>query len=121
MTRNLIRLGKRADFLLAAKASKAARRNLVLQARDRADEDAACRIGFTVTRKVGNAVVRNRVRRRLRAAMREAAPLAHDGHDYVLIGRRGALSAPFAEIAGDLAAAFAKIHSRKIDSRKETD
>ncbi len=85
-------------------------RTLVLQARHSGSEGA--RIGFTVSRKVGNAVERNRVRRRLREAVRRAAEgRIRDGHDYVIIGRRAALDAPYMRIVEDLATAFAKVHA----------
>jgi ribonuclease P protein component len=69
---------------------------------DRGDHGVA-RVGFTVTKKVGNAVVRNRVRRRLKEAVRVGA--AGDmlpGNDYVIVGREDVLSAPFAQIAAEL-------------------
>jgi ribonuclease P protein component len=69
---------------------------------DRGDQGVA-RVGFTVTKKVGNAVVRNRVRRRLKEAVRVGA--AGDmlpGNDYVIVGREDVLSAPFAQITAEL-------------------
>lgn len=68
------------------------------------------RVGFTVTKKVGNAVVRNRVKRRLRAAADEVFPRAgRSGTDYVVIGRLGTLSRPYAALCGDLEQAIAKL------------
>ncbi len=67
------RLRKRRDFLAAAKAQKAGVASLLLQGRNRGDTPQV-RVGFTVTKKVGNAVVRNRIRRRLREAARAAMP-----------------------------------------------
>jgi len=110
------RLRRRADFLAAARhGRKAAKRSLVLQGRQRNDiepkPEGNPRIGFTVSRKVGNAVERNRVRRRLREAVRlRAAPLVRAGYDYVVIGRRAALTTPFATIVSDLEQAFRRIH-----------
>lgn len=93
-------------------------RTLVLQMR-RTDTD-SLGIGFTVSRKVGNAVVRNRVRRRLRHALRRARrSLFRRGHDYVLIGRRGALSEPFGRIVADLEAAVARAHGRAATARTD--
>lgn len=70
------------------------------------------RFGFTVTKKIGNAVVRNRIRRRLREALRSVAPAhARAGCDYVLIARQAALSQQFPELCGDLKTAFQRINS----------
>jgi ribonuclease P protein component len=96
------RLRKRADFLAAAAGSRAPGAAFVLQARRRAD-DGPVRVGFTVSRKVGNAVERNRVRRRLREVVRLSAPgRLRQGYDYVLIGRRAALDWPFDRLMRDL-------------------
>jgi ribonuclease P protein component len=104
------RLKRRTDFQAAAKGARAPASNFVLQARSRGDEG-ACRIGFTVSRQVGNAVERNRVRRRLREVVRLAPQAALcAGHDYVLIGRRAALDASFPDLVGELAAALRRIH-----------
>jgi ribonuclease P protein component len=108
------RLKRRSDFRAAADGSRASGRAFVLQALPRAGDDAV-RVGFTVSRQVGNAVERNRVRRRLREVVRlsaaaEVAPL-RSGHDYVLIGRRAALSVPFAEMMQDLDKALIRVHA----------
>jgi ribonuclease P protein component len=106
------RLRRRSDFRAAAHGTRASARAFVLQARPRA-EDGAIRIGFTVSRQVGNAVERNRVRRRLREIVRlSAAAGLRPGHDYVLIGRRAALTAPFGEMMQELDAALGKLHAR---------
>src|SRR5262249_23925570 len=99
------RLRHRADFLAAATATKAQASAFVLQARRRDDEGPA-RVGFTVSKKVGNAVERNRVRRRLREMVRlsTVAPM-RVGFDYVLIGRRAALALPFPTLLTDFATA----------------
>jgi ribonuclease P protein component len=110
------RLKRRSDFRAAAEGLRVSGRAFLLQARQRAgDEAAAIRIGFTVSRQVGNAVVRNRVRRRLREIVRlsaaaEAAAL-RPGHDYVLIGRRAALTVPFGEMMQDLGKALIRVHA----------
>jgi ribonuclease P protein component len=87
----------------------------VVQARRRA-EDGAIRVGFTVSRQVGNAVERNRVRRRLREIVRLSTAAGtgrlHPGHDYVLIGRRAALAAPFGELMQELDAALGRLDAR---------
>ena len=81
----------------------------VLQVRDRADQDPALRIGFTVTRKIGNAVVRNRMKRRFRSLARELLPsLGIAGSDHVLIGRAGGVERDFATLRDELRAALAK-------------
>jgi ribonuclease P protein component len=81
----------------------------VLQVRDRKDDDPARRIGFTVTKKIGNAVVRNRMKRRLRALARELLPTQGiDGSDHVLIGRSAGVERDFATLRDELARALAK-------------
>jgi ribonuclease P protein component len=74
------------------------------------DEPRPARFGFTVTKKIGNAVVRNRIRRRLREAVRlVGASRAVPGTDYVLIGRRAALTLPFARLVSDLTSGIAAL------------
>ena len=76
--------------------------------------DGAPRFGFTVTKKLGNAVVRNRIRRRLRAAVGLLEPgRARPGYDYVVIAREAALVRPFAALKIDLDAALARVHDNK--------
>ena len=103
------RLTQRAEFLrVAARGKKAAVHGLVLQALSRGD-DAGPRLGFTVTKKVGNAVIRNRTRRRLRAAARLVlADTSAAGHDLVLIGRNTTRGRPFTLLIDDLRRALAK-------------
>ncbi len=104
------RLKRRAEFLRAASSGrKAAMPGLVLQVLTRQDEEPA-RLGFTVTKKVGNAVVRNRTRRRLREAARvllRDTKLA--GVDLVLIGRDATRTRNFALLTEDLRRALAKL------------
>src|SRR4029079_11061240 len=103
------RLKQRADFLAAAAGITAPGAALVLQARARGDA-APPRFGFTVSKKVGNAVERKRVRRRLREVVRLSAALPGEaGHDYVLIGRRAALAIPFERIAAEFAGALKRV------------
>ena len=105
------RLRQRADFLAAATGARAPVSGFVLQALNRR-EDGPVRVGFTVSKKVGNAAERNRVRRRLRAMVRvaEKAPL-RPGYDYVLIGRRQALQLPFDRLIEDFARALGRVHA----------
>ena len=112
------RLRKRADFVAAAGGIKVPVATFVLQARDR-DDQGPVRVGFTVSRKVGNAVERNRVRRRLREVVRlKSGDALRRGHDYVLIGRRAALSAQFAELTADYQRAIARLGNAKSANPK---
>lgn len=112
MDRKLERLRKRSDFLAAARGRKRVERGVVLQANFRNDENPP-RVGFTVTRKVGGAVLRNRTKRRLRAAAAEILPLAaKDGYDYVLIGRQDTATRRWPELLSDLKIALSKVHGR---------
>lgn len=104
----LARLRHRADFLRAARARKTATPAFILQDRDRRDDDPTIRVGFTCSKKVGNAVARNRAKRRLREIARLILP-AHGkaGHDYVLIGRAGVTAThPFDVMLQDLVRAL---------------
>ncbi len=103
------RLRHRAEFLAAAAAVKVSTKAFIVQMRDRRD-DGPARVGFTVSKKVGNAVERNRVRRRLREVVRHAAAdTARAGHDYVLVGRRAGLSAPFGGLLEDFKSALRRL------------
>jgi ribonuclease P protein component len=116
----LERLRRRADFLRVASARrKWVAPGLILQTLPRGDADpapAVLRVGFTASRKVGIAVVRNRARRRLRAAAAALMPdHAAGGHDYVLIARAATPSRPYAELVGDLETAL-----RRLGTWRET-
>jgi len=109
-------LKRRAEFLAAARARSAAMPSLTLQARrrDPAEFDpAVARVGVTCSRKVGNAVARNRAKRRLRAAAREVLPgSGHAGWDYVLIGRPTATAErPYPLLLDDLRIAVGRVHA----------
>ena len=89
------------------------RPDFVLQAAPSVFEDDAIHLGFTATKKLGNAVIRNRVKRRLRAAARDIFPeLARANVDYVLIGRKNAVQTPYDTLCSDLKTALAQIHKR---------
>ncbi len=106
----LERLKRRAQFLhTAAKGRKVAVHGLVLQALTRND-DGPARIGFTVTKKVGNAVIRNRTRRRLKEAARLLFRERRvSGVDLVLIGRDTTRGRPFRDLIDDVSRALAKV------------
>ena len=108
-------LTKRADFLSAARARRMSRPGFTLQARQRADDEVPdlVRVGFTCSKKVGNAVARNRAKRRLRALAREILPGAgRPGWDYVLIGRPEFTGArDFATMRDELRSAIEAVHA----------
>ena len=112
MPAELERLKKRHEFLRVAAVRKSyARPGLVLQmARRPHPAGEAVRVGFTASRKVGSAVVRNRARRRLRAAAREILPAyGQAGADYVMIARTGTVNRPYAALCADLKAALKRL------------
>jgi ribonuclease P protein component len=109
------RLKTRAEFLHVRDGSRFAAPSLVLQARRRGDIDAAgpdvARFGFTASKALGGAVLRNRARRRLKEAVRLVGPIhAVPGYDYVLIARAGTVQRRFTEITRDLERALTKVH-----------
>ncbi len=114
------RLRQRSDFLAAAAGVKAPAAAFVLQARQRGDGGPP-RVGFTVSKKVGNAVERNRVRRRLREVVRlSAAGRLRPGSDYVLIGRRAALDLSFERLIEDFAGALSRVHEGRRGAGRTT-
>jgi len=107
------RLKQRADFLAAAGGAKVHRPGFILQLRDRGDANPA-RVGFTCSKKVGNAVERNRVRRQLREIVRLSdASRMQPGRDYVLIARKAALEMPYDRLAADFSNALTHEPSKK--------
>jgi ribonuclease P protein component len=107
-------LRHRADFLRAARSARQGTPAMMVQARKRPEGEAgdAIRVGFTCSKKVGNAVARNRAKRRLREVARLELP-AHGrpGWDYVLIGRRDVTATrSFDDLRRDLVRALAKLH-----------
>lgn len=105
------KLNQRRDFLAASRARYQTAPSLTVQMRNRQDGDPAVRVGFTCSKKVGNAVARNRAKRRLREIARLDLPaLAKPGHDYVLIGKKDATAArPFHLLRADFARALEKL------------
>jgi ribonuclease P protein component len=104
------RLKSRPQFLAAAKGVSQARGAVVVQRLDRQDGDPAIRLGFTATRKVGGAVVRNRAKRRLREAARALVPAqGAPGSDYVFIARMGTAERPWERLLDDVKSALTRL------------
>ena len=104
------RLTSRPQFLAAAKGVSEARGAVVVQRLDRRDGVETVRLGFTATRKVGNAVIRNRAKRRLREAARAMAPLlAVPGSDYVFVARMGTADRPWDRLLDDVKSALTRL------------
>ena len=119
-TKPLRRLIKRSQFQRAARGNRAGRSAFGLQAIavPAAEPGSEPGIGFTVTKKTGNSPERNRIKRRLRAAVTACARDFVPHHDYVLVGRREALSEPFAKLVADLGALIQRVHTpRSTDER----
>jgi ribonuclease P protein component len=113
------RLKKRPDFVRASKGLRAHAASLALQSVNRDETpDAPPRIGLTTTRALGNAVVRNRIRRRLRAALARISPVAWErGHDYVVVARSDALRREFSALVDDLSGALKRSKKQRETSR----
>ncbi len=108
----LITVSKRRDFLAANSAKRAPGPGFVLLVRERADGDIVKRLGITVTKKIGNAVVRNRMKRRFRALAREMLPEnGLVGADHILIGRAGGVERNFVLLKAELAKALKRAKS----------
>lgn len=123
MTRRLDVLKKRRDFLACARGRRWSAPGFLLQARLRPDdtEDAgATRIGFTCSKKVGNAVIRNRAKRRLREIAREVLPVhGRPGWDYVLVGfSETTVSCPFSKMLRDFETALSRVHEPRAKRTK---
>lgn len=121
--RSPLRLGvirKRADFVAANHAIRVARPGFVLLVRGGVQAPDAVRFGVTVTRKIGNAVCRNRMKRRFRALLRDMLPtLGIAGADHVLIGREGGVERDFALLRSELQAALARVAAGKGDAPRK--
>jgi ribonuclease P protein component len=107
------KLRRRAEFLRAGKGKRAGRPSLTVQLADVAEPTPG--LGLTVTKKVGNSPERSRIKRRLRAAARACGAAFRAQHDYVLVGRREALTTPFEKIVSDLNSAIAKVHAERAN------
>ena len=113
-------IARRADFLAANKARRVPAPGFVLLMRPRGDDDPTMRLGITVTKKIGNAVVRNRMKRRFRALARELLPDGGvPGADHVLIGREDGIERGFDLLRAELARALGKARSdpHRVDTR----
>jgi ribonuclease P protein component len=116
------RLSRRSEYQRVARGRRVSVETFTLQSRRREETEkkavSGARVGLTVTRSVGGAVERNRVRRRLKEALRAAAPLETEGdHDYVLMARREALGRRFAALVDDVRTAFRAARRRGADHR----
>ena len=116
------RLTRRAEFQRVSRGRRFSVETFTLQSRRREGTEtevvSSARVGLTVTRSVGGAVERNRVRRRLKEALRAAQPLeAEADHDYVLMARREALGRRFAALVDDVRTAFRAARRRGADDR----
>ena len=107
-------LTKRREFLFVAKGTFVRAEGLLLQARQRDDDETGLRVGFTCSKKVGNAVARNRAKRRLREVARQMLSLyGRLGWDYVLIGKaKKTEERPFDELCKDLKKSLCTIHEK---------
>jgi len=117
------RLTGRAEFQRVARGRRSTAPTFTLQSRRREEAEQEAirgpRVGLTVSKSVGGAVERNRVRRRLKAALRAAAPLeAESDHDYVLVARREALGSRFAALVDDVRNAFRAARRGKAERRE---
>jgi ribonuclease P protein component len=121
----LATLKSRSEFLAVRGGIRASVPVCLLEAKPRRQEAApGCgpRFGFTVTKKLGGAVIRNRIRRRLKAAIAEiAACEAKDGFDYVVVARLAAQDRPFPDMLADLTRAFRGVHKPQPQSQQRLD
>jgi ribonuclease P protein component len=106
----LVTISKRADFLAANEGLRTTTPGFILLVRDRKDSDPSMRVGFTVTKKIGGAVVRNRMKRRFRALVREIVPTkGMSGADHVMIGRAKGIERDFAQMRTELEVALDRL------------
>jgi ribonuclease P protein component len=106
----LTTIKKRSDFVAANSGLRTATPAFVLLVRDRRDSDATMRVGFTVTKKIGGSVVRNRMKRRFRALAREIVPVrGFAGADHVMIGRAKGIERDFSQMRSELVSALDRL------------
>ena len=105
-------LKNRPDFLRVAQARRQGTGGFLLQGRARDDGAAMVRVGFTASKKIGNAVARNRAKRRLRAVVREVlAASARPGWDYVLVAKpQATIARDYTDLLADLHSALRSVH-----------
>lgn len=115
-------LKSRSEFLAVRGGVKSSVPVCLMEAKPRTDGSTGPRFGFTVTKKLGGAVVRNRIRRRLKAAVTALAALeAKDGFDYVIVARSAALDRPYADLLADLRRAFRGVHTPQAQRQQRLD
>ncbi|MCP4183616.1 MAG: ribonuclease P protein component [Hyphomicrobiales bacterium] len=113
-------LRKRRDFIAIRTGRRQHSPSFLLQMRERREEKLAAagvRVGYTVTKKTGNAVERNRIKRRMRAVVHQVMPIyAKQTHDYVLIGKRAALNTEFKTMVAELGSSLSRVHQNSNKS-----
>jgi ribonuclease P protein component len=113
------RLKTRAAFVATAQGSSCARGAVVIQRLNK-PQRAGLAVGFTATKKIGNAVVRNRCKRRLREAARQLLPLhGEPGHDYVFVARAGLPDRPWVRLLDDVTAALVSLAAGRADPPRQ--
>ncbi len=116
----IVTLKARSQFLAIRGGTRASTPAFLMEGRPQTGDSAAvgtARFGFTVTKKLGNAVRRNRIRRRLKAAITERAnSLAHDGFDYVIVARPAAFDRPYGDLLADVTRALTHLHSPRASN-----
>ena len=119
---SLGQLKQRSEFLFVRDGKYRAQGALVIQMREN-PEHYEIKVGFTATKKIGNAVIRNRAKRRMRHIAREILPLhGMPGHDYVFIARNGAVKRPFSLLLADAKTALVRLSPpvKGSDTNKDT-